>query len=76
MQTRVRTSLFAGGFLVQEAELLRPYVNSGVLPAVLVLSWVRGKEVLYKIRALLAFFEGVYVILVTVRRTFPPFLFY
>lgn len=76
VQTRVRTSPFARGFLVQEAELLRPYVNSGVLPAVLLLSWVRGKEVLYKIRALLAFFEEVCVILVTVRHTFPPFLFY
>lgn len=76
VQTLVRTGAFAGGFLVQEAELLRPCVNSGVLPEVLVLSWVRGKEVLCKIRALLAFFEEVCVILVTVRRTFPPFLFY
>ena len=59
-----------------EKELLRPCVSSGMLPGVLVLSWVRGKEVFYKIRALLAFFEGADVILVTVRSTFPPFLFY
>lgn len=45
VQTPVGTSPFPGSFLGQEEELLRPYFNSALLLAGLVLSWERGMEV-------------------------------